>query len=54
LRISEEEFWSYTPCKYYALLNVALEFKKMRHATDGDAEKNQQVQDGYIDEIPGW
>lgn len=44
---SEEEFWRMRPRTFFALLNIAI-------IANGSADSNDGVQEGYIDQIPGF
>ena len=47
LKLSEETFWAMSPRKFYALLECEL--------TVRDHKKNDEsIENGYIDNIPGW
>lgn len=61
LHFTEEEFWSCTPKKLYALIEQAQEFNKQKYGDGGDssasggrARSSGQPKEGYIDQLPGW
>lgn len=59
LHFSEEEFWNCTPIKYFALIESAQTYQKLKYGSDSlssgsSSKKGQPVQDGYIDQLPGW
>jgi hypothetical protein len=52
LRLTEEKFWALTPRKFYSLLNSGMELQQMgQKKTKG---KDDDAQDGFIDQIKGW
>lgn len=59
LQRTEEELWRMTPRTFYALLDVHLRLleAKMKAIVGkggkGD-KKQEQVVEGYIDQLPGW
>lgn len=54
--ISEEQFWSMTPRRFYMLLSRWEEYQTQQRGTKQGTKggKSQQVVDGYLDQIPGW
>lgn len=51
LGLKEEEVLNCTPKKFYALLECALEFNKMKYSSASGKSAHSKVKDGYIDQI---
>lgn len=52
LQIPEEKFWKCTPRYFFSQLSAHKEITKIING--GDKSSDSEVQDGYIDNIPGW
>jgi hypothetical protein len=55
LNRTEEEFWNMTPRKFYALLTVHYDLKRLENGESNDSNWRTHNPAGevYIDQIPG-
>jgi hypothetical protein len=55
LQMTEEEIWESTPAKFFALLECALEYNRVKAGVKNKQQTTKKVvKEGFIDKISGW
>lgn len=50
LHLTEEEFWRYTPRKFFTMMSCVTEYNNIRNGN----KTEEPAPAGFIDQISGW
>ena len=54
LKYTDEQIWNLTPRFFQSQMRVHNYIQELKYGSSENVGNNKTVQDGYIDQIPGW
>ena len=54
LKYTDEQIWNLTPRFFQSQMRVHNYIQEVKYGSSDNNSNNKTVQDGYIDQIPGW